>query len=130
MAIPASSITVNDGAATPVAQTFSIIDRTGLISTFRNAVSSLIRGAQKFVHEVREGKSATAANRVFMTLTVPVEGVIDGQTTVVRSSLFRMECNFSPESPDAERLTHYVLFQNLLAQADVKTASTKLLSLG
>lgn len=130
MAIPASSITVNDGATTPVAQTFSIIDRTGLVSTFRNAASSLLRGAQKLVHEVREGKSATAANRCLMSLAVPVEGVVDGQTTVVRSSLFRFEANYSPEANEAERLTHYVEFLNVLSHADVKSASTKLISLG
>jgi hypothetical protein len=130
MAIPASSITVNDGAATPVAQTFSISDRTGLLSLYRNAVSSLVRGAQNFAHEVRLGKSATAANRVLITLTCPVEGTVDGQVTVVRSSLFRVECNFSPESPEIERQTHYGLLSNLLAQADVKSASIKLISLG
>jgi hypothetical protein len=130
MAVPTSSITVNDGAATPVAQTFSITDRTGLVSTFRNVASALIRGAQNFVHEVRLGKTPTAANRVLMSLTCPVEGTVDGQTVVLRSSLFRAECNFSPESPEAERLTHLVLFSNLLAQADVKLATHKGISLG
>lgn len=130
MAVPTSSITVNDGAATPVAQTFSITDRTGLISRFRNVAASLVRGAQNFVHEVRLGKSGKAANRVLASITCPVEAVVGGQTTVVRSSLFRLECNFSPDSPEAERLTHLGLALNLFTQADVKTATAKLISLG
>lgn len=130
MAVPTSSITVNDGAATPVSQTFSITDRTGLLSRYRNVAASLVRGAQNFVHEVRLGQTGKAANRVLMSLTCPVEGVVDGQTTIVRSSLFRVECNFSPDSPEAERATHLGLISNLLQQADVKTATTKLISLG
>lgn len=130
MAIPATSITVNDGAATPVSQTFSIFDRTALASAFRNGIASLIRGSQKFVHEVRIGKDKAAANRVIMTLTAPIEGTVDGQVTVVRSHLLKAEINFSPDASEAERQTVYGLFCNLMAQADVKTATQKLVSLG
>lgn len=129
MALPVSSMTVNDGATTPVAQTFSGTDRTGLRSLFRNTAAALLRGAQQFMHEVREAKSPRAANRVLMQLNCPVEGVVDGQTTVVRSSLFKFEANYSPDSPEAERQAHYGLFANLVNQADVKTASIKLVSL-
>lgn len=129
MAIPATSITVNDGAGTPVAQTFSIVDRTALTSVFRNMAASLVRGSQKFTHEVRLANSNGAANRVFSSLVTPVEGVIDGVTTVLRTSSFKLECNFSPDSTATERQTAYGLFINLLSQADVKAATTGLISL-
>lgn len=130
MALPASSITVNDGAATPVAQTFSIADRTGLVSVFRNMVSSLVRGAQKVTHEIKLAKTPNAANRALVTLEYPVEGVVDGQTTVIRSSLLKVEMNFSPNAPEIERQTAYGLFINLLSQADVKQSIIKMVSLG
>lgn len=129
MAIPATSITVNDGAGTPVAQTFSIVDRTALTSVFRNMAAALVRGSQKFTHEVRLANSNGAANRVFSSLVTPVEGVIDGVTTVLRTSSFKLECNFSPDSTATERQTAYGLFINLLSQADVKAATTGLISL-
>lgn len=129
MALPATSITVNDGAATPVAQTFSIVDRTGLASVFRNMAAALVRGSQAFKHEIRLASSATAANRALMSLAVPREGVVNGSTAVVRTSTFKLEANYSPDSPVAERKSDLVLFLNLASQADVVKASTDLVSL-
>lgn len=130
MALPATSITVNDGAPTPVAQTFSIVDRTALASVYRNMAAALVRGSQNFTHEVRLAKTNGGANRVLMQLVAPVEGTVNGQTAVIRSSLFKVECNFSPDAPESERQTQYGLLINLLSQADVKTATQKLQSLG
>lgn len=130
MALPAASITVNDGAATPQSQTFSIVDRTGFRSEYRNAAATLVRGSQLFKHEVRLGANGTAANRVIGSLSYPIEGTVEGQTTVVRSGLLKFELNFAQGSSEVERSTAYGLLVNLLAQADVKAASTKLVSLG
>lgn len=130
MAIPATTLVINDGAETPVAQTFSIFDRTALASAFRNGIASLVRGSQKFVHEVRLGKTAGAANRVLISLTAPIEGTVDGQVAVVRSHLLKAEINFSPDASEIERQTVYGLFANALQNADVKSASIKLVSLG
>ncbi len=130
MALPLATFTVNDGASTPVAQTFSIADRTGLVSLFRNGIATLVRGMQVFNHEIRLAKTPNAANRALISLTAPVEATVDGQITVIRSSLFKLEANFSPNSPELERQTHYGLFLNALAQADIKTSVIKLQSLG
>lgn len=130
MSLPLASFTVNDGASTPVAQTFSIADRTGLTSLFRNGAAALVRGMQLFNHEIRLAKTPNAANRALIQLTTPVEATVDGQITVIRSSLFKLEANFSPNSPELERQEHYGLFLNALAQADVKSSVIKLMSLG
>lgn len=130
MALPLATFTVNDGASTPVAQTFSIADRTGLVSLFRNGIATLVRGMQIFNHEIRLAKTPNAANRALISLTAPVEATVDGQVTVIRSSLFKLEANFSPNSPELERQTHYGLFLNALAQADIKASVIKLQSLG
>lgn len=130
MALPITAFTVNDGATpTPVAQTFNGVNRDGMASTFRNAVSSLVRGAQIFAHEVRLAKTPNAANRVLISLQTPVEGTVDGQVTVLRSSLFKLEANFSPNAPETERVTHYYEFLNALAHADIKLSVPKLQSL-
>lgn len=130
MPIPAASLTVKDGAGTPVDHTFSIVDRTGLASVYRNMAASLVRGSEAFTHEIRLGKSSGAANRALMTMVVPTEGTVNGIITVSRSSLFKAECNFSPDAPEVERTTQYGLFINMLAHVDVKQAVTKLISLG
>lgn len=126
MALPLTTFTVNDGATTPVAQTFNIADREGMGSLFRNGVSALVRGAQTLFHEIRIAKTPKAANRALINLTCPVEGTVDGQTTVLRSSLFKLEANFSPDSPESERQTHYGEFLNVLTNADMKSSVIKL----
>lgn len=130
MALPLATFTVNDGASTPVAQTFAVADRTGLVSLFRNGAAALVRGMQILNHEIRLAKTPNAANRALITLQAPVEATVDGQITVIRSSLFKLEANFSPNSPELERQTQYGLFLNALAQADIKASVIKLQSLG
>lgn len=129
MALPATSLTINDGANTPVAQTFSITDRTGLMSAFRNGAASLVRGAQNLVHRVSLGKNKGAANAVMIELSYPVEGTVEGQTAVIRTHKARAEIFFSPDAPELERQTFYGLFANALAHADVKQATVKLVSI-
>lgn len=122
MALPLASFTVNDGASTPVAQTFSIASRQGTVSEYRNSASALVAGEQVFRHEVRRGTSGAAANRSLITLSAPVEGTVNSQTVVLRSSLFKVEANFAPGADDAERATVWGLFLNCLAQADIKAS--------
>jgi hypothetical protein len=130
MALPLASFTVNDGASTPAAQTFTASNRDGGVSTFRNMASGLVRGQQLLNHEIRLGKTTTAANRALIALQTPVEGTVEGQTTVLRSSSFKVEANFAPDASEAERATVYGLLLNVLAQADVKNSVIKLQNLG
>lgn len=130
MALPLVTFTVNDGASTPVAQTFTVQFRDALTSAFRNFAAGLVRGSQVLTHEIRLAKTSTAANRVMMSLTTPVEGTVDGSLTVLRSSLFKVEANFAPDASEAERATAWGLFLNIMANADVKNSVTKLQALG
>lgn len=130
MALPATSITVNDGANTPVPQSFSLTDRTGLTTLLRNTAASLVRGAQTIKHRVVLGGNRRQANSVTIETVAPVEGTVDGQITVVRTSRAQTVFYFSPDAPEAERQALYGLHANLLAHADVKEASKKLVSLG
>jgi hypothetical protein len=129
MALPLASFTVNDGASTPVAQTFTVAKRDGTVSQFRNMASGLVRGNQTLTHEIRLGATSAAANRALISLTTPVEGVVDGQNTVVRSSLFKVEANFAPDASETERATAWGLLLNTLSNADVKSSVTKLQTL-
>lgn len=130
MAIPLASFTVNDGASTPVAQTFSIIDRTSLSSVYRNSAATLVAGSQQFTHKVVLAKAKNAANRAELRLDYPVEGTLDGVVQVLRYGTLSATINFSQGSSEAERSTALGLFLNILAQADVKAATAKLISLG
>lgn len=126
MALPLASFTVNDGASTPVAQTFTAVSREGMVSTFRNLAGGLIRGSQRVIHEIRLARTEAAANRALVQMIGPVEGTIDGQLQVLRQSQFKLEANFAPDASEAERATLYGLFLNVLAQADVKSSVVKL----
>lgn len=130
MALPLASFTVNDGASTPVAQTFTIANRDGSATTFRNMAAGLVRGQQLLSHEIRLGKTNGAANRALINLQTPVEGTVDGQTAVLRTSSFKVEANFAPDASESERATAYGLLLNALGNADVKSSVTKLQSLG
>jgi hypothetical protein len=129
MSLPLATFTVNDGASTPVAQTFTVQSRDGMVSQFRNMAAGLVRGMQVFTHEIRIAKTNAAANRVLISLATPVEGTVDGSLTVLRSSLFKVEANFAPDASEAERATAYGLFLNALAQADIQESVEKLQTL-
>lgn len=115
-----STFTVNDGADTPVAKTFTIQDRQGSKSTFRSSDSVLVSGQKVFAHDARLGKTGTAANRALAALTYPVEAVVDGSTKVVRISTAKVEFNHAPDATEAERKAFVGLFLNQLANADIK----------
>lgn len=117
-----STFTVNDGAGTPVAKTFTINDRDGSKSTFRSSDSTLVSGQKVFNHDVRLGKTGTAANRALVSLNYPVEAVVDGSTKVVRNSTAKLEINHAPDATEAERQAFVGLFLNQLANADIKAS--------
>lgn len=125
MALPLTTFTINDGAGTPVAQTFNIDDREGVKTVFRNGASTLLRGNQIFTHEARKGKTAAAANRVLMSFTYPKEGTVDGQVQVLNSSGHKVEFNFAPGLTEAERQAQVGEVINTLSQADIKSSIIK-----
>jgi hypothetical protein len=117
-----STFTVNDGADTPVAKTFTINDRQGSRSTFRSGDSSLVSGQKVVTHEARLAKTATAANRMLLSFTNPAEAEVDGSTKVVRSSSAKVEFNFAPDANEDERQAFVGLVLNCLSQADIKAS--------
>jgi hypothetical protein len=121
-----STKTVNDGAATPVARTFSIFDRTGLKSIFRDSAAALVRGMRTFTHTVVIGTQPKQSDSVRLLLNYPVEGEVDGQTVVVRTLQAEVNYRFAQGSPEDERKAFVGLFNNLLTDADVKDSVIKL----
>jgi hypothetical protein len=117
-----STFTVNDGADTPVAKTFTIGDRTGSKSTFRSGDAILVSGQKVFTHEARLAKTAAAANRVMVSMSNPAEATVDGSTKVVRNSSAKLELNYAPDANEDERQAFLGLFLNSLSQADIKAS--------
>lgn len=116
-----NSITVNDGATPPVSHVFTIQDRDGGKTVFRDSAGRSIRGSNVFAHTAALAKTAAAANRNIVSLTSPQEGEsATGGVQVESTSNFKFEANFAPGLTKEQRLTKLVLFLNLLAQADVK----------
>jgi len=125
-----SVITVNDGANTPVSNVFTIHDRIGTKSLFRNFASVLVRGQKIFTHEPIIGKSNRAANRALMTLSCPIEGTVNGATEVIGTATARVDVNFHPSQDLNSRKAMYGLLINLMSETDVKAQSLDLASLG
>lgn len=116
-----TSITVNDGATPPVSHVFTIQDRDGGKTVFRDSSGQSIRGSNVFAHTAVLAKTKAAANRNIVSLTAPKEGAdASGAVVVSSESNFKFEANFAPTLTKDERKARLVLFLNLLAQADVQ----------
>lgn len=124
-----STFTVNDGATTPVARTFSIAGREGSKTEYRDFSSSLISGNRLFYHDIRRARSDGAANRVLMQFVYPQEGTVEGLTKVVASSSAKVEVNFAPGMSEADRKAFVGLMINTLSQADIKDSIIKVTEL-
>lgn len=116
-------ITVNNGAATPVAITFnpeaqgtdgsySFVDRTAGVSI----------GYKRLTTTSKFAKGSALVNRSKLALEMPVTSVVNGITTqayVIRGTL---DLIFPVQCTDAERKDAYAFLQNALSNALVRGA--------
>lgn len=115
-----NSITVNDGATPPASKVFTIQDRDGGKTVFRDSSGTSIRGSNVFTHTAVLGRTKAAANRNIVSLMSPTETTENGAVVVSSESNFKFEANFAPTLTQEQRLAKLGLFLNLLSQADVK----------
>lgn len=115
------TITVNDGATTPIQHAFSPQTTDGRSALLLNRVAAIPRGYEKLETDVRLAQSATGANKVSMKLTLPVVQVVNGVNTVVRQSQVEVTFYLSQDATAQERKDARVLMANLLAHASVVT---------
>jgi hypothetical protein len=115
-----SALTINDGAATPVAHTFTPQSVDGGKALFFDKVTGIPAGYSRLDHEVRLAKSATGAHSVIVGFLIPIMALVNGVQTRVRVSSAQVRLNFAQDSTDQERkdLVAYVI--NGLSNATIK----------
>lgn len=117
-----TALTINDGAATPVAHTFGPVTSNGSKAEWADRSSATSAGYRVITNEVRKPASATAAYRNITTFTFPVEATVNGVVTVVGYSSAKVEFNFRQEATDQERDDAHAYVQNYLGVASVADA--------
>lgn len=126
-----STITVNDGATTPKSRVFQIFDRNATKTVYRTADAALVRGQSEFRHEAVVAGNARAANRSLMQVSYPVEGLgADGKTIVLSTSIAKVEFNFADGMTRDQRQAFYGLVANFIGNADVKSNSLDIATMG
>lgn len=119
-------ISINDGAATPVAHVFSPVTTNGSTAKWANRVAAIPNAYERLQIQLLEPTSPTAAYRMIGSLTRPILGTVDGVQVVVRQEKVDFTLNFSQTSSEQEREDDVTLIKNLFSDSTFMTAATKL----
>lgn len=119
-------ISINDGAATPVAHVFSPVTTNGSTAKWANRVAAIPNAYERLQIQLLEPTSPTAAYRMIGSLTRPILGTVDGVQVVVRQEKVDFTLNFSQTSSEQERKDDVTLIKNLFSDSTFMTAATKL----
>lgn len=115
-----AALTINDGATTPAAHTFSVVTTSGQKAVWADKVSGIPAGYTKLTHEVREATSKVGAHRVILGYEFPTMGTVNGLSQRVRVSSAQVTLNFAQDSTDQERKDLVAYVTNSLGNATVK----------
>lgn len=119
-----TALTINDGATTPVAHTFSPVSTNGSKAEFADRSSATMAGFRVISDELRKPASPTGAWRRIIGYMFPVEAVVDGKTVVVDYDSAQVIFNFSQTSTDQRRKDAHAYVNNHIGLTSVKSAIT------
>lgn len=117
-----AALSINDGAATPVAHTFAPVTTNGATSKHADRAPLIPAGYLTIQQEVREAKAAGQAHRIIIGFSLPVLATVDGSLTRVRLSSAQVVFNFAQDSTEQERKDALAYVTNYLSNATVKTS--------
>lgn len=117
-----AALTINDGAASPVAHTFSPVTTTGSKAEWADRSPVTPAGYRKIQHEVLPPSGQRTVHKISIGAYNPTEAVVDGSTVVARSTSAQVILNFPPESTTQERKDTLAYVVNFLNNASVKTS--------
>lgn len=115
-----TTLTINDGKATPAAHAFSPGTTDGRKAKFVNRAGELLNGQERLEIEVVEPRSATGAHRVIGSMTLPIVETVAGVQVVTRTEKANFDFNFPQSGTIAERKDLVALVANLLANATIQ----------
>lgn len=117
----ASNVTINDGATTPVATLFTMIQPSGgnLPATYVAKTKGPSMSSQPKVQISASGTTKTRESKITVKTPYWVTGA-DGVTKVIDSAFTEVRSVMPDSVPDAIRKDHRAYLANLLDQAQVQ----------
>jgi hypothetical protein len=113
-----STITVNDGASTPVAHAFVPVTTDGFLATLKERVGVPV-GYPTLTASVRPPVKGGDVYKEVIKLTIPTTATINGITAIDYSNSGTIELFLSERSTAQSRKDLRVMLANLLAHATV-----------
>lgn len=111
----AATITIADGAPTPVNHSFVPSKVSDLVATFYGPGTTLATREKLTV--TRREATATVAGKVNFKLELPVEQTVDGQVVLAYQELMSADFVLAPKSTKQNRKDCRLLAHNLLKDA-------------
>lgn len=113
-----ATITINDGATTPVAHAYTPVTTDGLIASMKERVGVPV-GYPSLGVSVRPPVKGGEVYKERFTLALPVTAVVNGVTVVDYTNTGTIELLLSERSTTQNRKDLRVLLANLLAHATI-----------
>jgi hypothetical protein len=117
-----TALTIDDGAATPVAHTFGPVTTNGSKAKFADRSAGVASGYRTIEDEVRLATTPTGANRRVINFMLPVTAVVDGVTKVVRYNSAQVILNQAQDATEQENKDQLAYVKNYIDNALVKAA--------
>lgn len=119
-------LSINNGAATPVAKSFAPIAVSSALSVFaeKSAVSS--SGFTRLVIKTAQATNNRPTNRVDVELEMPVLGLVDGANKVLRTGRFKGYFVIPDTMTSDERADLHAYIANALDDSLVRSTITDL----
>lgn len=117
-----AALTINDGATTPVAHTFSPVTTDGSLAKWADRSPTIPSGFRQLSIEVLPPSGNRTTNKWQSGMMNPTVATVNSQDQVVRYSSAQVTLNIHPDATLQERkdLLAYVI--NSLSNATVKTS--------
>lgn len=117
-----AALTVNDGATTPVAHTFSPQTTSGAKAVWADRSPSIPAGFRTISHELVDPNGNRTVHKLTMGFMIPVVQTVDTVDTVTRYNSAQVVLNINPGSSLQERKDLLAYVANTLGLATVKTS--------
>jgi hypothetical protein len=116
----ASAISIDDGAATPVAHTFVPVSITPKNSVFKDKDSVTSAGQKELVLGFSPSSASRGTTRATLRFNMPVEQVVDGVTVVAYTARFQSDIVIPETMTQAQRDDFGAFIKNAFSDAVVQ----------
>ncbi len=117
-----AALTINDGAATPVAHTFTPVTTNGSVAKWADRSPSIPAGFRTITEEVRDPSGNRTVHKITLGFYIPVVATVDSVDKVVRFNSAQVVFNMAPDSTLQERDDTLTYVINTLSHASVRTS--------